>query len=321
MYTISYIVSPGGSKKDMYFFSQAAPRAGINVIIYSLKPRLFILDVIFYNFFLVLKLKSEPIIVFERRDLLFLILFKLLRKNIIIFRSGTTSELSLKCSNFFLFIPNIIIAVSQKHKREFQMSGFNCETAFPAFCKEPSYFEELTEHLSETGNSKYLFFAGKLCANKGVCELIEFCIRMKLHLKIAGFKDVNENNYYNEVVRLSGSSDYICFLGELSEENVIEEIKCSSAYISNSSREGFPLTFLYALQNGVPIITKQYLLFPDELKLPFVFLFDDLSELAKTDLFEWANGQDKQLIKESYSSNFSNIIKLRKIQDICQKFQ
>jgi len=288
-----------------------ARHAEIDVIIYSLKRRVFFLDVIVYNILLIFKLDSRPILVFERRDLLFLMLIKLFRKNVIIFRSGSTAELSLKYNKLFLNIPNTIIAVSQIHKREFIKRGYSCESAFPAFCKEPTNCEELSLQLDNTGETKYLFFAGKVCNNKGVLELIEFCIKMKLFLKIAGFMDVNDKNYYNCVLELSSSSEYISFLGHLSEEEVIEEIKCSTAYFSNSSREGFPLTFLYALQNGIP----------GELKLPFVLLFDDIFELETIDLFEWAGSQNKLEIKESYCSNFSNKIKLQKLQKICQKFQ
>jgi glycosyltransferase involved in cell wall biosynthesis len=314
MIVLGYRETPGGSKKDRLYFIETCEKRGFPVIYYKLDPGFFLYDLVYYNFLLLFTIKEDSILVFDRRDLLFLVLTKFFKRNFILFRSGTNAELKLKFHKLFLWIPNNIIAVSKNAMHEFRNFGFSCDVYFPAFCYESIGEFDLNK------DDNYLVYAGKISKNKGVLELAQFCENNNLNLKIAGFRDRNDLSYYDSFLLMVNSSTNITFLGTLDEFEVVNLIKRSSGYISNSVIEGFPIVFLYCLQHGLPILTKRYLNFPDELSLQGIRVFDDISELSGLQISNLIDKTTSLDLIEHYKKFFSNDYKFLKIEELCRKY-
>jgi len=102
-------------------------------------------------------------------------------------------------------------------------------------------------------------FAGRLELVKNVDRLIRIYaqlplnIREKNHFHIAGY-GTQENNL-RDLVRHLNLGDYVQFLGNLSNENLIEEDSKRKILIMASTQEGLPTAIAEALSVGVPVVS------------------------------------------------------------------
>ena len=239
---------------------------------------------------------------------------KFVRGNYILFRSGTNAELKLKLHKLFLWVPDNIIAVSKNARDDFFNNGFPCEVYYPAFCYESSIRDR------EVSEEKFLFYAGKISENKGVIELVKFCATNNLSLKLAGFPDKNDIGYFNKFLEIVDTSIYISYLGTLSELEVVNFIRKSCGYISNSKIEGFPIVFLYCLQFGIPIYTRRFYGFPEDLEMDFIKVFEDIFELSGVDFCSLNNESNSTIIQDYYNVKYSNDYKFNLFLTLCQKY-
>lgn len=101
-----------------------------------------------------------------------------------------------------------------------------------------------------------IIYVGHITKMKG-CDLI---------LKVAGyFPHINfiMIGYVSEEIKQINKPDNVLFMGEISQEQVIDEMKKADLFLFPTLTEGFPYALLEAMACGLPVITTNVGAIPD----------------------------------------------------------
>jgi len=109
-----------------------------------------------------------------------------------------------------------------------------------------------------------LFFSGYVCARKGVLPLLKALSLLRAshsgaHLRIAGYTQI-EADYYRlcaDYVRHAGLEGAVTFLGQLTQEQILEEYATCAALVLPSFQETAPVVIEEAMAAAVPIIATR----------------------------------------------------------------
>lgn len=107
-----------------------------------------------------------------------------------------------------------------------------------------------------------LFFSGYVCVRKGVLPLLKALALLRrdhpeAHLRIAGYTSI-EADYYRacaDYVREAGLGEAVTFLGQLNQEQILEEYATCAALVLPSFQETAPVVIEEAMAAAVPIVT------------------------------------------------------------------
>lgn len=113
----------------------------------------------------------------------------------------------------------------------------------------------------------YFVFIGRLTKNKGIDKAIEFAIRAKKKLKVAGpIPNSNENEitFFNSCVLPYFENEFVEYVGEVSDisKNALFENAIASIF-PICWKEPFGLTLVESLLCGVPVIAANKASFPE----------------------------------------------------------
>lgn len=100
-----------------------------------------------------------------------------------------------------------------------------------------------------------IVYTGNLYPHKNISLLIEAVERLKINLKIICARSVFEN-------RLP-KSEYVEYLGRLTDQEMIEVYKKSQAFVFPSLIEGFGLPGLEAMAVGLPVVAARASCLPE----------------------------------------------------------
>ena len=109
-----------------------------------------------------------------------------------------------------------------------------------------------------------LFFSGYVCVRKGVLPLLKTLPLLrashpKVHLRIAGYTNI-EADYYRlctDYVRDAGLQQSVTFLGQLTQEQILEEYATCAALVLPSFQETAPVVIEEAMAAATPIVTTR----------------------------------------------------------------
>lgn len=107
-----------------------------------------------------------------------------------------------------------------------------------------------------------LFFSGYVCVRKGVLPLLKALALIRrdhpeAHLRIAGYTEI-EADYYRvcaDYVREAGLQEAVTFLGQLGQEQILDEYATCAALVLPSFQETAPVVIEEAMAAAVPIVT------------------------------------------------------------------
>lgn len=140
-----------------------------------------------------------------------------------------------------------------------------------------------------------LLFVGRLSKEKGIIELIHFCIKMKcVTLSIIG-----DGPLFQEVKTLLNDAPNIKLLGFLSQNEIVKHIEKSDALVISSYEESGPLTGLEAMASARIIISTDVGAMNDrlqELANQFWFSIEDFSSFERV-IKKWQALEEKELVK------------------------
>jgi glycosyltransferase involved in cell wall biosynthesis len=148
----------------------------------------------------------------------------------------------------------------------------------PALKKSISKFVEIDNHLSieiipnfidtsffalkeDINKDKFVFFtASNLTENKNVNRLIEafkivFASNTNIELRIGG--NGKTKKILEDFVRLSDLSKNVIFLGELSREDIRNEMLRANCFVLSSDYETFGVVLIEAMAVGTPVISTK----------------------------------------------------------------
>lgn len=100
---------------------------------------------------------------------------------------------------------------------------------------------------------KIITFIGRLIYAKGIQDLIYVFQKIKKKYPKTKLLIVGEGNYKNELRKLSNNED-IMFLGQRSENDIVDILNITDIFVNPSYSEGLPTSVLEAAAVGVPII-------------------------------------------------------------------
>jgi glycosyltransferase involved in cell wall biosynthesis len=104
---------------------------------------------------------------------------------------------------------------------------------------------------------RQLFCAARLAPEKGIEFLVQALALLimrnyDVNLRLAG--DGPSRAVLAGTARQLGVADHVCFLGNLSEQDVARELSSSDLFILPSLTEGVPVAIMEAMAVGVPVI-------------------------------------------------------------------
>lgn len=134
-------------------------------------------------------------------------------------------------------------------------------TVGPVWGDKKKLFNPITHDISPVPFSerKGLMFAGRLEDVKNIDRLISIYsklpekVRQENHFYIAG--DGTKKDYLKSVVSKTGMQEFVHFLGNLPNEELVRTDSTKKVLIMASSQEGLPTAIAEALSVGVPVIS------------------------------------------------------------------
>lgn len=120
------------------------------------------------------------------------------------------------------------------------------------------YRQKRAYQLGLSQDTRFLLFAGRLHPQKDPLMLIRAMDKLRndnVHLLIAG--DGELASAMREEIATLGLSEKISMLGALSQHELADLHRISSAFVLSSAYEGLPLVVLEALACGTPIVTTR----------------------------------------------------------------
>lgn len=188
--------------------------------------------------------------------------------------------------------------------------------------------EELFEPNFEIGPESYSSFVGRFSPNKAPLEAAQISSDANIPIKIAGIKDPDEEEYYQQLnqFRESHSGEFIQFVGEVSDEidqtNAISS-KCSLLRNSRALlfpikwAEPFGLVIAEANACGTPVIAYDY---PgssvDELIINGVNGFKVKNKEEATQALNKVETIDRKAVHQHYKDNFTTLVMAEKYQNL-----
>jgi len=109
-----------------------------------------------------------------------------------------------------------------------------------------------------------LLFSGYVCVRKGVLPLLKTLVHLRArhpeaHLRIAGYTNI-EADYYRacvDYVRDAGLQQAVTFLGQLTQEQILEEYATCAALVLPSFQETAPIAVEEAMAAAAPIVATR----------------------------------------------------------------
>ena len=150
---------------------------------------------------------------------------------------------------------NASIAIDKKSYDVLAKAGFNNIYYVPNALPE-NVLRASSEICVEKRDEGTVLFVGQVLKTKGVYELVRSCVKLPAvkRLLIAG---PYSEEIYTELMAIAserGQVDWVCFLGEISREDVFKYYSSSTLFALPSYTEGFPYVILEAMAFGCPII-------------------------------------------------------------------
>jgi len=112
---------------------------------------------------------------------------------------------------------------------------------------------KLKEELALNGMT-IITFVGRLIYLKGVQELLRSFQEVQKDFAEVKLLIVGDGSYRNELEKLAGGSDKVLFLGQISDQELIEILSITDIFVNPSYLEGLPTSVLEAGAIGVPIV-------------------------------------------------------------------
>lgn len=217
--------------------------------------------------------------------------------------------------NFCLKNSKAIIAVSQKEASDLKTLGFNnielVWNGVPLLKVKPS-----TRFKKYKNKSKLtLLYIGKIHPQKGLREALVALSKSKLSAQflIAGPDDGGKKELVEMIDLLKLSN--VRFLGFVNDKEKKELYQLSNVFIHPSYAEGFSISILEAMQEGLAVIINEGCNFPDvesneagyitksnRLELELIKVFDNLLKMSNKKILEFGKNGAK-LIKTKYSAS------------------
>ena len=112
---------------------------------------------------------------------------------------------------------------------------------------------DIKKRLNVDSEYKVITFVGRLIEAKGAQDLIEAfkIVKDKIRVKLI---IVGNGNYKNQLIELADGDRDILFLGEKNEEEIIDILSITDAFVNPSYSEGLPTSVLEAVACGCAII-------------------------------------------------------------------
>lgn len=199
------------------------------------------------------------------RDILYLILSKILMKKTLVFWHGWDNKfetvLEEKYSKIFIALFNLAdahIVLSEKFKRKLLEWGINKNIYIETTKVDDDLLKDFHLERKKLDNRINLLFLARIEKEKGIYEAISSYQFLKkkypnLEMTIAGDGSILKN--VKKYVDESNIKD-VKFLGYVRKEEKINTFRYASIYIFPSYREGMPTSLLEAMAFGLPIITR-----------------------------------------------------------------
>lgn len=254
------------------------------------------------------------------KDILILFLAKKFGvRSIIHLHFGRISDIFLKGGwenillNKVLKLSNVIVTMNEESYKSIISHGFSnvYNLPNPISLDVIEKIRKLDFKLERIPNR--LLYVGHVTRTKGVWELVEACSKIDgIELRIVG--RITEE-HKTELRKIAGDESYkwCHFIGEVSHDQVLEELMMAGLFVFPSYTEGFPNVILEAMACGCPIASSNVGAIPemlninidpcglcykpqsvDEIKKTINFIIFD--EIKKT---EFAN-KAKQRVHENY---------------------
>lgn len=158
-----------------------------------------------------------------------------------------------------------VIATSKKEENDLKELGFhNIITIYNGIAQTKAKNNKKFNYLKNK-NLITMLYVGKLHSQKG---LFEFITAMKksnrndFQLIIAG-KDDGDKKRIQKLINKLDLNEKVFFVGYVTEEDKQSLYEISDIFIHNSYSEGFSISILEALNNGLPVLITKGCNFPD----------------------------------------------------------
>jgi glycosyltransferase involved in cell wall biosynthesis len=215
-----------------------------------------------------------------------------------------------RLAGYYMKNVSAFLCLTEFQKRKLVENGFpeNRSHILPNFTVNEDMPSE--EHVIPYSKKKAFLFIGRLNRQKGIDTLVNAAKKCpEISFIIAGSSDPS-------FIDTSCLPQNLKWLGVISQESIVQSLQEAKALVFTSrSYEGFPMVFLEAMQQGVPVIAPNLAGFPEIIRdgiNGWLFKLDDADDLARiirmvhedtSSLAESAGLNGKEILHDEYNSD------------------